>query len=138
MSKPEIPGDYQLWRDYDWEKYLESELPKYPTPRDKQELIDVVHIVKEFVRVMSANKLTIEDSALIESLERKFPQHTFVLAVVLLAQIGGIYYKAKRLNDDKLDFAITAIAKAAQKCKDREFDKVFPILTRFAKEFGNE
>jgi len=130
-------SDYALWRDFDWESYLESELKRYSTEKERDELRSAVALVREYLRVFSSSRSSRAYIRQILALEAKHDLRTFSHALCIAAQFANVMSNAGKKEEHKLNFAITAISHAAKRCKEGRFEKVLPILTRFAKEFSD-
>jgi hypothetical protein len=136
MPKPPIPGDYRLWRDFDWDTYLSGRLEETP-PEERPALKVQVDVARAFARIWENSTLTPELIAEFEELERKTTKMDFISAFTLMTQIATVYYRANRRAEDRLTFAITAASKALRYLRGGSPRKAKVSLGRFFKEYSD-
>jgi hypothetical protein len=137
MAESEIPSDRRLWRDFDWDTFLQSKLKIYAdNPAEMEEAREAVRIARLLAKTFDTTHPGRGELSEVVELE-KTPPAILIHAAVMLAQIAGLYYTGKHAETYKLTFAVTAISHAATCCREKRFEKVLPILRRFATEFGD-
>jgi hypothetical protein len=130
-----VPEEYELWRDFDWEKYIRLRSELCPNDAERAELREAVRVAREFLRIFIRSKLSRDDVRKVLRIQKTTRPEIFAHALTILAQIANVQCASKREANHKLGFATTAISHAAGYCKQKRFDKVLPVLNRFVEEF---
>ncbi|OHA32123.1 MAG: hypothetical protein A2928_01420 [Candidatus Taylorbacteria bacterium RIFCSPLOWO2_01_FULL_45_15b] len=115
MNDPEIPEDKKLWRDFKWDEFAKAQIERHPKQKDSIE--EEVQIAQTFCQIFSSSRTSSGELPRISKIERETPPAILVGALALLAQIADVSYREKHRESHKVNFGITAISKAAKRCK---------------------
>lgn len=127
--------DHQLWRDFDWDTYIESQIQKYPTQADKDELRQSVEVARTFSRLYQKGPDLANMRELLEY-QRNVPGNVLLHAMGIMTMIANTMYTVKREEGDKVTFAMVMVGQMARICRDHSFAPVEPALTQFFAELG--
>ena len=129
--------DRQLWRDFDWDKYTDSQLQNYPTEKEQAEFKRVVKIAINVMRLMQKGADPTNMRELSEY-KKTIPSHLFFQVIVLLAMVANVMYQAKQAEANKLTFAIGTVGNLATLCRTHKIKSAQTILRQFALEVGED
>lgn len=127
--------DKQLWRDFDWETYINSQLPRHPTDKDKAEFKQGIETARKIAQLLEGGLNHSKKYELLEC-ERTTPPNLHMPIMMTLAMFANTMYTAKHNEADKVNFAIGTINRLASLCRSHKINEVGPILRQFALELG--
>lgn len=133
----ENPFDRQLWRDFDWDKYLAEKSPKYPPGQQRAEFIKGVEIVRTVARLVQkgADQRNLKELC---EFEKTVPSDLLFPTLMTMAMVANTMYQIRHEEGCKLTFAITTLSKLGQLCRAEKVKGSEQILKRFFAELGED
>lgn len=137
MNEEMTHGDFQLWRDFKWDEFLESESPKHPIGKEREEFCKAVELVREFSKVSSTSKPPKDSIREVLRLANTADKEVLISSLMVATQFANVNYKIRREENQNNAFAIKAVSSVSKAYKEKRFDDIPKIIRRFALEYGS-